>query len=530
MPRDERLALLSQATPRELADLESLVQAEVKADYQRMGLWYCNRADCDGEPHIGWPVKHARANQRPDLSADYDLFLLFGGRGGGKTRGGAEWLGDQVRQDFHRDPTGEGGAVGEEVGGEWAAIGPTFAHARDVMIEGESGLLRALGWKGESNPGPFVKTWNRSQGQVRLNNGDVVYADGASDGAPRVQGKNLRGAWCDELRLWGARAWYAWHESLTPALRKGRALVCATTTPSPTKLLKGLLADPSTHVKRVRMVDNISNLSAKRVERLVAKYKGTKVGLSELDGVMVEGVDGALWTYDMFQRRGDQPARAFFQRVVVAVDPSDGTEDGDEMGIAVVGLGLDWNYYVLHSEGLRVGTIQMLKRAAYLRRKFGADALVVERNHGGQALVELAHETLRNVPTQFTYASEGKRTRAEPISWQYQQGRVIHVGVFEELEEQMTNFTGRPNGKGADKHKSPDRLDALVWGISNLLEWVTPEEQRDESPTDPKFGAASPVVPRRKDETDHDNPWGEGAGLRPDTDGMLALDLLTAGL
>jgi phage terminase large subunit-like protein len=388
----------------------------------------------------------------------WNTLLLRGGRGSGKTWAGARVLAELIEADA--EP------------GKWGVVAPTFGEARDKCIEGEAGLLAAFGTSRpevDAGRSVTVRQWNRSLGQMTLIDGAQVLIDGADDGAMSIQGENLRGCWCDEIGLW--KKWrLAWFESIGFALRKGDAKIIATGTPKrhmpARELMRDLLKDPAVVTRRLRTEDNRENLSEAFYER-VRRHEGTELGRQELEGELIEEVEGALWRFDWIDahRRSERPYT--WQKRRVALDPADGTESGAEHGVAVVGQGGDWGLYVLESHGFRDTPLEFCKRVIEISERHGRATVVIEKNHGGAwlpATLEAAmREVGRTVPYQLITASRSKYERAEPVAMLYEQGKVHHLGVFPELEEQMTSFTGAQN------EPSPDRLDALVHGLTELM-------------------------------------------------------------
>lgn len=394
--------------------------------------------------------RQARPEQLPP-DGEWLVLLLLGGRGAGKTRAGAETLADWIM---------------EYPPGEWAIVAPTYADARDVCVEGPSGLLQALGG--------CVANWNRSMGQLDVANGSVVYLDGADDGAYRIQGHNLSGAWCDEVGLWAKNHWKtAWQESLQFALRVDPARVVATGTPKGAHgLVRHLVGDERVHVARMRTMDNAANLHPAALEELVRRFGGTRLGRQELEAELLEDVEGALWTLSQIDaRRVAATSVPQLTRIVVAVDPNVSSEEGsNEAGIVVVGrdASAEPRGYVLADRTVAGGPRAWAKAAVDAYYEFRADRIVAEKNNGGEMVELTLHTVDAGVPVKLVNASRGKRVRAEPIAALYESsdanplGRVFHAGVFTELEEQMTQWT-----PGAE---SPDRMDALVWGCSELLQ------------------------------------------------------------
>lgn len=419
------------------------------------------------EVHGSWRSR-ARPDQLPP-DGPWQTLLLRGGRGSGKTWAGAHLLDEEIQNDPARE---------EEGPGTWAVVAPTFADARDKCIESqESGLLMALRTsvaEVEAGISPTVAKWNRSMGEMELHDGTIIRIDGADDGAYRIQGENLRGVWADEVGLW--KRWEtAWDESIAYALRKGRARIVATGTPKrdrpARKLVKRLLADPKVTSRQLKTADNWDNLSAAFKER-VMRTAGTELGRQELHGEMLEEAEGALWKREWieFARTLGEPAEGYGRRVL-ALDPSDGLDEGDEQAWCLAAEGLDQRIYVAQSEGMRTSPFAWLKAAIQLARRTGA-TIVIEKNHGGQPLIELLIQAMNElgvrVPYGTVHASDGKRTRAEPVAAFYEQGFnrqdpfIRHLGEHPDLEDQMVNWTGGPG------ERSPDRLDALVWAVSEL--------------------------------------------------------------
>jgi phage terminase large subunit-like protein len=414
----------------------------------------------------------ARPDQLPP-DAEWTTLFLSGGRGSGKTWAGARILVEEIEADPLLESEGPG---------KWGVVAPTFADARDKCIEGESGLLRALRTtKAEVEAGisPTVAKWNRSIGEMELHDGTVVTISGADDGATKIQGENLRGCWCDEIGLW--KKWEtAWDESIGYAVRKGRARRIATGTPKRDRparaLVKRLIADAKPEgskvvVRRLLTKDNWDNLS-EVFKETVSRTANTELGMQELEGIMLDEAEGALWRRDWIKAGRVSAGPEAWTRKVLALDPADGTYEGDEQAWCLAGLGTDHHLYVAASEGMRTTPREWLEAAVILANRTGA-AIVVEKNHGGAFLMELLEQVMAElgvrVPVIEVTASDGKRTRAETPSMLYEQGAktgthvVHHIGDHPELEDQMCNWTGEPG------IPSPDRMDALVWALTELM-------------------------------------------------------------
>lgn len=411
--------------------------------------------------------ERARAEQIPP-DEDWSTIFFTGGRGSGKTWPGAHVLAEEMLTDPILEVEGPG---------QWAIVAPTFADARDKCIEGESGLLAALyttKQEIESGISPTVETWNRSLGEVVLRNGQHVFISGADDGAPKIQGLNLRGVWGDEVGLW--KKWQeAWDESIKYALRKGRARAILTGTPKRDRparvLVKRLMDDPDVIYRRLLTKDNLKNLSPRFLDE-VMKTANTSLGRQELEGIMLDEAEGALWQRKWIERGRVDRGPDTYLRKVLALDPSDGSDQSDEQGWCLAGTGDDREIYVLESEGMKTTPTAWLTAAVKRANAAGA-VIVVEKNHGGAFLMNLLDKVMDEVgvkvPVIEVTASDGKRTRAEAPAMLYEQGfntgtpRIHHVGDLPDLEDQMVNWTGEPG------LKSPDRMDALVWAVSELM-------------------------------------------------------------
>jgi predicted phage terminase large subunit-like protein len=390
----------------------------------------------------GWRTK-ARPEQLPPPGT-WNGWLLMAGRGFGKTRTGSEWVRECVEAGVAR---------------HIALVAPTAADARDVMVEGPAGILAV------SSP------WCRPDYQPALRrltwpNGAVASTFSAEE-ADRLCGPQHDLAWCDELGAWNdpSSTW----DMLQFGLRLGahpRWLV--STTPKPIRLLRELLAREDVVTTRGSTFDNSANLASTFMAAIRSRYEGTRLGRQELNAELLLDVPGALWTRDMLDRANGSWQLPDMQRVVVAVDPSGtrGEEDsGDSVGIVVAGLGSDDKCYVLADRTCKLSPDAWGREAVRAYREFKADRIVAERNFGG-ALVEHVLRTVdRNIPYREVTASRGKVQRAEPVAALYEQGRVRHAGSFTALEDQLCAMTG----EGYSGDGSPDRLDALVWAISDLM-------------------------------------------------------------
>jgi phage terminase large subunit-like protein len=386
----------------------------------------------------------ARAEQLPPDKlpdgSDWRVWLLLAGRGFGKTRSGAEWIRAQAEEGKAR---------------HIALVAPTARDARLVMVEGESGLLAIA-------PIDARPLFEPSKRQLTWPNGAVATLFSA-DEPDRLRGPQFDAAWCDELAAWRYPA--AW-DMLMMALRLGeQPRVVVTTTPKPVKLIRALLAAPDCAVTRGATRDNADNLAPGFLAAILKQYEGTRLGRQELEAELLEDMPGALWSRDAIEQ-ARVPAAPARRRIVIAIDPAASAgENADETGIIAAALGQDGDAYVLEDLSGRFRPHDWAARAVAAYHALSADRIVAEVNNGG-AMVE---STLRVIDESIAYkpvhASRGKLTRAEPVAALYEQGRVHHVGAFPALEDQMCAFTGGPMSHMA----SPDRVDALVWALTELM-------------------------------------------------------------
>jgi len=373
---------------------------------------------------------------------------MLGGRGAGKTRAGSEWVRGIAlgHPDFSDKPVGR-----------IALIGETFADARNVMVEGPAGILAVHGRR--ERP-----TWSPSLRKLEWSNGAVAQVFSAED-PDSLRGPQFEAAWADELAKW-RHAEEAW-DMLQFGLRLGshpRQMV--TTTPRPIPLLKRFLADPLVAVTRAKTSDNATNLAPVFLDAVVGRYAGTRLGRQELDGEIIEDRPDALWTRDVIEINRVE-ASPPLMRIVVAVDPpASSSRRADACGIVAAGLDEAGTGYVLEdatSSGLKPP--EWAARAVALYRRLQADALVVETNQGGEMATGVIREVDPSVPVVSVRATRGKYLRAEPVSVLYAQGRVRHVGALPDLEDELCDF----GPGGLTSGRSPDRMDALVWALTELM-------------------------------------------------------------
>lgn len=383
-----------------------------------------------------WSV-WGRPDQQPPPGA-WRTWLILAGRGWGKTRTGAEWVRSIVS-------TGRARRV--------ALVARTAADVRDVIVEGQSGILAI-------SPPHERPTWEPSRRRLTWPNGAIATTYSAEE-PDQLRGPQCDSAWCDELAAW--RYPEAW-DQLQMGLRLGDdPRVVVTTTPRPTELVRALAASPTTRVTRGRTLDNARNLAPGVVEALTARYGNTRLGRQELDGEILDDAPGALWRLAMFDASRVDSAPTM-RRVVVAIDPAVTAHEGsDETGLIVAGLGLDGRAYVLEDLSGVFPAEQWARRAVEAYRRHRADRIVAEVNQGGDLVASVLRAVDRAVPVAQVRATRGKSLRAEPVAALYEQGRVSHVGLLARLEDQCASWDP------ASDARSPDRLDALVWALTDLV-------------------------------------------------------------
>jgi phage terminase large subunit-like protein len=378
--------------------------------------------------------------------AEWRIWLLIAGRGFGKTRAGAEFVQARVKARMAR---------------RMALVAPTAADARNVMVEGESGILAV-------SADADRPLYEPSKRRLTWPNGAVATLFSA-DEPERLRGPQHDAAWCDEVGSWRYPA--AW-DMLMFGLRLGSdPRVIVTTTPRPTSLIRGLLADQKVAVTRGTTYENRGNLAPAFLTRIVGKYQGTRLGRQELDAELLDDMPGSLWNRGIIEacRSAALPA---LERIVVAIDPAvSAADDADETGIVVAGRDSLRRGWVLADASGRYTPAEWAKAAIAAYRAHSADRIVAEVNNGG----DMVEATLRvvdpDIPFSAVHAARGKITRAEPVAALYEQGRVHHCGAFAHLEDQMCAFARGPGGDFDSKAAgySPDRVDALVWALTDLL-------------------------------------------------------------
>jgi phage terminase large subunit-like protein len=463
------LSLSENVSPAEL--LASLPPEQVAAFLKRTSERELEAIEHDW----GW---WGRPNQHAP-KGEWRTWLLLAGRGFGKTRSGAECIRDQVIHHRRR---------------RIALVAPTAADARDVMVEGESGLL-AIG------PPQQRPQYEPTKRRLTWPNGAIATTYSA-DEPERLRGPQHDAAWCDEIASW--RYPEAW-DMLMFGLRLGPdPRVVVTTTPKPVKIIRELLADPTTVVTRGSSYENRANLADAFFAQIIRKYEGTRLGRQEIEAELLDDVPGALWNRTRLEELRWPLYKSLpdLVRIVVAIDPATTSgEDADETGIIVAGKDGGGHGYVLADRSGHYTPTEWAQLAIALYRQHQADRIVAEVNNGG----DMVEATLRmidpNVPYTAVHASRGKVVRAEPVAALYEQqpGRVFHVGTFPTMEDQMCAFTTDFDRKAAGF--SPDRVDALVWALTDLLVEPVPGEAilsyyRERAREAVEKKAAAEAVPR----------------------------------
>ncbi len=383
--------------------------------------------------------------RRPDQAepaGDWRCWLLLAGRGFGKTRTGAEWVRARAEADGRL---------------RIALVAATMADARAIMVEGESGLLSIA-------PQAMRPTFEPSLHRLVWPNGAMakLYSAAEPEG---LRGPEHHIAWADECAKWD-NADAVW-DNMAMSLRLGTApKVVATTTPRPVPLIRRLMGEAGVTTTRGRMADNALNLAEPFVDAMQSVYAGTRLGRQELDGELIDDVDGALWTRAMIAAASTDRTPDLV-RVVIGVDPPAGSK-GDACGIVAVGLGEDGRAYVLADASLGGASPEgWARKVAQVGEKWTADRIIAEANNGGDMVESVLRGAAHSLPVRLVHAARGKVARAEPVAALYERGKVFHAGRFPELEDELCGLCtgGAYHGPG----RSPDRADALVWAVTELM-------------------------------------------------------------
>lgn len=395
----------------------------------------------------------ARPDQLPPLG-DWRTWLFLAGRGAGKTRSGAEWVRARVKAGFQR----------------LALIAPTSADARDVMVEGTSGILSVSWQHDKDGSGKLMglPSYEPSKRRLTWGNGAIATLFSAEE-PERLRGPQHDAIWADELAAW-KNAQDAWDMAMFGLRLGANPQVMVSTTPKPIPLLRALLRDPTTAVTRAATHSNKANLAGAFLAQIVKKYEGTRLGRQELAGELLEEAEGALWNREMIEaaRKGANgqvlTAAPRMKRIVIAIDPAvTAKAESNLTGIIAAGLGEDGRGYVLADSSGKYAPGEWAKKAITQFDSLKADRIVAEGNQGGEMVRHTIQTVRATAPVTIVHARQGKNARAEPVAALYEQGRVGHVGQFAELEDQMC--TWEPLGD----MPSPDRIDALVWAFTELM-------------------------------------------------------------
>jgi len=377
----------------------------------------------------------------------WHTWLVMAGRGFGKTRAGAEWVRSVAEAD--------GGA-------QIALVAASLGEARRVMIEGESGLLAISPPKTRPDfePSKRLLTWPNGARAT-------IYSAAEPES---LRGPQHSHCWADEIAKWnqaGGRATNTW-DNLLLGLRLGRfPQVVATTTPRAVPLVKRLLGQADTRITRGRTSDNADNLPPGFLRSVRSEFGGSLLARQELEGELIEDVEGALWNRSMLEQSREPAVPAGLTRIVVGVDPP-ATAQGDECGIVVCGFGADSVARVLADCSVRKPSPEGWARAvAEAARAWNADRVVAEANQGGDMVRSVLRAAHHALPLRLVHASRGKTARAEPVAALYEAGRVRHCGMFAALEDQLCGLMAAGGYEGPGR--SPDRADALVWALTELM-------------------------------------------------------------
>ncbi|WP_019832507.1 DNA-packaging protein [Sphingomonas sp. PR090111-T3T-6A] len=386
----------------------------------------------------------ARPEQLPPEGEDWRIWLLMAGRGFGKTRAGAEWVRSIAEAD---------GAA------RIALVGATLAEARAVMVEGESGLLAIA-------PDAAWPVWEPSLRRLSWPNGAIATLHSAAE-PEALRGPQHSHGWCDEIAKWphGMTAW----DNLMLGLRLGEhPRVVATTTPRPVPLVRALVGRGDVVVTGGRSVDNRANLPPDFLSAVEQAYGGTRFGRQELDGELIEEVEGALWSRELIERCRIREALEPV-RVAIGVDPPAGAGEGsDACGIVVAALDAEGVGHVIEDATVQgLGPEGWARAVALAAERHRADRIIAEANNGGAMVESVLRAADSRLPVQLVHARQGKAARAEPVAMLYAQGKVRHVGGFPALEDEMAGLL--MGGGYAGPGRSPDRADALVWALTALM-------------------------------------------------------------
>ncbi len=392
----------------------------------------------------------ARPEQRPP-PGDWRIWMIMAGRGFGKTRAGAEWV--RMIAETHPDA-------------RIALVSSSLAEARAVMVEGESGLMAIC----RPNHRPIYEP---SLHRIRFRSGAQAQLFSAAE-PEGLRGPQHSHAWCDEIGKWPLaheRATHCW-ENLLLGLRLGHdPRITVTTTPRAVPLVQRLAQQAAVSgevvVTHGSTEDNVGRLPDRFIEAITSEFGGTQLARQEIDGELLEDVEGALWTRCLLEQAREHGTVPGAVRVVVAVDPP-ASANGDECGIIVAALGDDGIARVLADCSISgASPAQWAQRVTAAAHEWNADRVVAEANQGGAMVESVLRAADQALPIKLVHAARGKVARAEPVAALYAAGRVRHVGMFARLEDQLCGLL--VGGAYAGPGRSPDRADAAVWALTELM-------------------------------------------------------------
>lgn len=393
--------------------------------------------------HEQWEFWARRSQLAPE-GEEWRTWLLMAGRGFGKTRAGAEWVRGLAEGDGRL---------------RIALVAATMAEGRSVMIEGRSGLL-------EIAPADLRPEYEPSLRRLTWATGAQAFLYSAAE-PEALRGPEHHFAWADEIAKWphGIEAW----DNLAMGLRLGdRPRIVATTTPRPVPLVRRLVGSAGVVIGGGATDQNVAHLPTAFLQAMRENYGNSRIGRQELGGELIEEIEGALWSRALIERcrARHMPGR---RRVVIGVDPPAGASAGsDACGIVAVALGEDGAAYVIEDASVQglspEGWARIVAGAA---ERNGADRVIAEANNGGAMVQSVLRAAQAALPIRLVHAAHGKVARAEPVAALYEAGRAFHVGAFPALEDEMAGL--QVGGDYAGPGRSPDRADALVWAMTELM-------------------------------------------------------------
>jgi len=402
--------------------------------------FYKSLSDADVENlAYNWDL-WGRPEQLENKEEWWSIWLVMAGRGFGKTRTGAEFIRNNMETGLYKRA---------------GLIARTSADNRDIQVEGESGILAI------SSP-TFMPKYEPSRRRLIWPNGAIATTYSAEE-PDLLRGPQHDIIWADEVASWKYPD--TWDMAMF-GLRLGkRPKAIVTTTPRPVRIIRELLKSATTIVTKGSTYDNASNLAPVFFEKIIAKYEGTRMGKQEIYAEVLEDVPGALWTRKLID---DYRVKTYpdLIRIVVALDPATTSEDESDMtGIIAAGKSSEGEYYILLDGSVRDTPKAWCSKAIDIYKSLEADKIIGEANNGGDLIETVLRTIDTDIPYKKVHASRGKIVRAEPVSSLYEQGKVHHVGVFDDLEDEMCSYTSQTS-------ESPNHMDAMVWAITELSEDV----------------------------------------------------------